>query len=494
QLYKYTELQKTFHFNMLALVDGIQPQILGLKGLLQKFVDHRKEVVTRRARFDLQKAKDRAHILEGLKKALDHIDQIITIIRSSTDKEAAAANLMKKFKFSDKQVAAILDMRLQALAGLERKKILDELKEKLDLIAYLEDLLKSPKKILAVVKDEFKEIREKYGDERKTKVVKSALREIGEEELIPEEDSLFMITRDGYIKRLAPDTLRTQKRGGKGLVGMATKEEDVVSHFFLANTHDNILFFTNSGKVFQTKGYEVPESSRQSKGKAIVNFLQVAPTDVITAVVPIPKGQKDNMFLSMVTEQGVVKKVNMDAFAQVRRNGMIAIRLHGDDRLGWVHTTSGKDQMMIVTSGGNAIRFKESDVRPMGREAAGVIGVRLDKDQKVVGADVVPAGVEKGLYVLAVMENGYGKRTDLKSYKIQKRGGHGIMTAKLTPKTGPLVSAHVTSEEDKDIIAVSRKGTVIKTDIASVSILGRATQGVRIMRLDADKLASVVVA
>lgn len=494
QLFKYTELQKSFHFNMLALVDGIQPQILGLKSLLEKFIDHRREVVIRRSKFELQKAKDRAHILEGLKKALDHIDEIIKIIRASSSKEDAAANLMKKFKFSDKQAAAILEMRLQALAGLERKKVEDELAEKLKLIAYLEDLLKSPKKILGVVKDEFKEIREKYGDERRTKVVKSALREIGEEELIPEEDSLFMITRDGYIKRMAPDQLRAQKRGGKGLIGMATKEEDVIEHFFLANTHDNILFFTNSGKVFQTKGYEVPESSRQSKGKAIVNFLQVTPNDVITAVVPIAKDQK-GMFLFMATEHGFIKKVNMDAFAAVRRNGMIAIKLKEKDKLGWVLSTSGKDEIMMVTSDGNAIRFKESDVRPMGRGAAGVIGVRLEQGQRVVGADVIPANVEKGLHVLAVMENGYGKRTALNQYKVQKRGGHGIMTAKITSKTGQLVSAHVTSEEDKEIIAVSRKGQVIKTEISSISILGRATQGVRVMRLDAgDKLASVVVA
>ncbi len=493
QLFKYTELQKAFHFNMLSLVDGIQPQILGLKGMLEKFIEHRKVVVTRRSRFELQRAKDRAHILEGLKKALDHIDEIIKIIRASASKEEAAVNLIKKFKFSDKQTAAILELRLQALAGLERKKINDELKEKLELIAFLEDLLKSPKKILGVVKTEFKEIREKYGDERRTKVVKSALREIGEEELIPEEDSLFMITHDGYIKRMAPDLLKAQKRGGKGLIGMATKEEDVISHFFLANTHDNILFFTNSGKVFQTKGYEVPESSRQAKGKAIVNFLQVSPSDAITAVVPIPKEQK-GMFLFMATDHGVIKKVEIDSFSQVRRNGMIAIKLKGADRLGWVLSTSGKDQIVIVTSGGNAIRFKESDVRPMGRGAAGVIGVRLEKDQRVVGADVVPSGVEKGLYLLAVMENGYGKRSDLRSYKIQKRGGHGIMTAKLTSKTGALVSAHVTSEDSKEIIAVSRKGQVIRTSVASISIIGRATQGVRVMRLEAgDKLASVVV-
>ena len=446
QLFKYTELQKAFHFNMLALVDGIQPQILGLKGLLEKFIAHRREVITRRARFELQRAKDRAHILEGLKRALDHIDEIIKIIKSSESKEDAFNNLIKKFKFSDKQATAILEMKLQALAGLERKKINDELKEKMALIAELEDLLASPKKILAAVKKEFTEIKEKYNDERRTKIIKSPLKEIGEEELVPEEDSLFMLTRGGYIKRMPPEELKAQKRGGKGLIGIATKEEDVVSQFFLANTHDNILFFTNTGKVFQTKGYDIPEASRQSKGKAIVNFLQVSPTDMITAVIPISKEEKERKgYLFMATANGVIKKVDLDAFAQVRRNGIAAIKLKGDDQLGWVLSTSGNDQIMLVSAEGNSIRFKEKDVRPMGRGASGVIGIRIDKDEKVVGADVVPSGVEKGLKILVIMGNGYGKRTDLKFYKIQGRGGRGIMTAKITPKTGQLVSAPITS-------------------------------------------------
>ena len=493
QLFKYTELQKSFHFNMLALVDGIQPQTLSLKAMLEKFIEHRKEVVTRRTKFELQKARDRAHILEGLKKALDHIDEIIKIIRASASKEEAFVNLIKKFKFSDLQATAILEMKLQALAGLERKKLEDELKEKKALIAYLEDLLASPKKMLGVIKQEFIEIKDKYGDERRTKVVKSQLKEIGEEELIPEEDSLFMITHGGYIKRMAPDILRSQKRGGKGLMGMTTKDEDAVSHFFMANTHDSVLFFTNSGKVFQTKGYEVPEASRQSKGRAIVNFLQVSPTDVITAVVPIPKESKG--FLFMTTANGVIKKVDIDAFSSVRKSGMIAIKLKTSDELKWVLTTSGNDQVMLVTSDGNAIRFKEKDIRPMGRSAGGVIGIRVDKNSKVVGADVVPSGVEKGLKVLTVMENGYGKRTDVRFYKVQNRGGKGVMTSKITSKTGNLVSGHITSEENKELIAMSKKGQTIKTEISSVSILGRATQGVRIMRMEAgDSIASTVVA
>lgn len=493
QLFKYTELQKAFHFNMLALVDGIQPQILGLKSLLEKFIEHRKEIVTRRSGHELQKAKDRAHILEGLKKALDYIDAIIKIIKSSDSREDAFRNLIKKFKFSDKQANAILETKLQALAGLERNRINDELKEKKERVAYLEDLLASPKKILGVIKEELREVKEKFGDERKTKIVRAPLKEIGEEELMPEENALFMLTRDGYVKRMPPDTLKAQKRGGKGLVGITTKEEDSVSQFFLANTHDSILFFTHSGKVFQTKGYDVPEASRQAKGKAIVNFLQVASTDIITAVVPIPKDQKGS-YLFMVTANGIVKKVDMDAFSQVRRSGLAAIKLKGDDQLRWVLSTSGSDQVTLITSGGNAIRFKEKDVRPMGRAATGVIGIRLEKDDKVVGVDVIPSGIERGLQILVVMENGYSKRTNLKFYKIQNRGGRGIMTAKITSKTGKLVSAHVTSEEHKELIAVSRKGQVIKMPIGGISILGRATQGVRIMKLDSgDGLALVVV-
>ena len=495
QLFKYTELQKSFHFNMLALSDGIQPHILGLKSLLENFIEHRKEVVARRSKFELRKAKDRAHILEGLKKALDHIDAIIKIIRASESKEDAQKNLIKKFKFSSKQANAILEMRLHALAGLERKKISNELEEKKKLIVYLESLLASPKKILGIIKDEFKELKDKFGDERRTKVVKSALKEMGDEELVPEEDSLFMLTKGGYIKRMPPTSLKAQKRGGKGLIGIATKEEDIVSQFFFANTHDNIMFFTNSGKVFQTKGYEIPESSRQSKGKSIVNFLQISPNERVTAVIPIPKNQKDQKgYLFMMTAGGFVKKVDMQDFDQVRRSGMVAIKLKKDDELRWVHTTSGNDQIMIVSSSGMAIRFKEKDVRSMGRTASGVIGIRLNEGEKMVGFDVIPSGAEKGLKILVVTENGFGKRSDLRHYKVQKRGGRGITTAKITPKTGKVAFASISSEENKEIITVSRKGHVIRISIESVSTLGRATQGVRIMRLgSADGVASVVV-
>jgi DNA gyrase subunit A len=494
QLFKYTELQKSFHVNALALVDGIQPQILDLKTLLEKFVEHREVVMRRRAQFDLRKAQERAHILEGLKKALDHIDEIIKLIKRSESKEDAFKNLIKQYKFSDKQATAILEMRLQTLAGLERKKIEDELKEKKDLTASLQDLLAHPKKILEAVKQELKEIKEKYSDERRTRIIKSALQEIGEEELIPEEDSLFMMTYGGYIKRMPPDVLRAQKRGGKGLVGMATKEEDAVSQFFVANTHDQLMFFTNSGKIFQTKGYEVPESARQAKGKAIVNFLQVSPQDRITAIVPISKKIEKTGYLVMVTANGIIKKVAIEEFSSVRRNGMVAIKLKKDDELKWVKISSGSDEMILVTSDGSAVRFKEKDVRPMGRGAGGVIGMRLDAGAKVVGAEVIPSKGGKGLRLLAVMANGYGKRTDLTAYKVQKRGGKGILTAKITSKTGNLVSAHVTSEENKEVIAISRKGQVIRTELGSISVLGRATQGVRIMKMETgDTVASVVV-
>ncbi len=494
QLFKYTELQKSFHMNALALVDGIQPNILDLKGMLEKFLEHRREIVRRRCQFELRKAQERAHILEGLTKALDHIDEIIQLIKKSASKEEAFNNLIKKYKFSDRQASAILEMRLQTLAGLERKKIEDELKEKREIIAHLQDLLAHPKKMLAVIKTEFQDIKVKYADERRTNIIKSALKEIGEEELIPEEESLFMMTYSGYIKRMPPDILRSQKRGGKGLVGMATKEEDAVSQFFVANTHDNLMFFTNSGKIYQTKGYEVPESSRTAKGKAIVNFLQVSPQDRVTAIVPISKKVEKNGYLVMVTANGVIKKVAVDQFSNVRRNGMVAIKLKKDDELKWVKISSGSDEIMLVTSDGAAIRFKEKDVRPMGRGASGVIGMRLDEGAKIVGAEVVPGKGVTGLKLLVVMKNGYGKRTDLSAYKQQNRGGKGIFTAKITSKTGDLVSAHVTSEENKEIIAVSRKGVVIRTELSSISVLGRATQGVRIMKMESgDGVASVVV-
>lgn len=499
QLFKYTDLQKTFHFNMVALLDGIQPQTLGLKTILEKFIEHRRIVITRRTKFDLAQARARAHILEGLKKALDQIDEVIAAIKKSQTREDAFNNLIKKFKFTDKQTNAILEMRLQTLAGLERKKIDDELEEKKQLIAYLDGLLASPKKLMAVMKDEFIELKNKYADARKTKIVKSALKEIGEEELVPEEDALFVLTHGGYIKRMAPTELRTQKRGGKGLIGMVTREEDIVSHFFLANTHDNLLFFTASGKVFQTKGYEVPQAQRTSRGKSIVNFLNVSSQEAITAVVPLSKeqsakGKAQKGFLFMATKEGVVKKVDVEEFENIRKTGLIAIKLYEGDWLNWVELSSGNDEILLVTSDGNAIRFKEKDVRSMGRPAAGVTGVKTAKDAKAVGMEVVSGEkLQKG-QVLVVMENGYGKRADLKAFKVQRRAGRGVKTAKVTVKTGKIVSAQLVDPEQKEIIVISKKGQIIRTELKSVPLLGRATQGVRVMRLNAgDKVASVVV-
>jgi len=494
KLYSLTDLQKSFHVNMLALVDGIEPKVLNLKAILEYFIAHRRVVVTRRTKFELERAKERAHILEGLKKALDHIDAIISTIRKSATKEAAHQNLMKRFKFSDKQTTAILEMRLQTLAGLERKKIEDELKEKRNLIKELEELLKSPKKILAVIKKELTDLKEKYADERKTRVVKSAVGEFKQEDLIPNEETMIVLTEDDYIKRMPPSFYKVQKRGGKGVIGASTKEGDTIDRVVTAMTHDNLFFFTNSGKVFQAMAYEIPVSSRIAKGQAIVNFLQIAPGEKITAVISISKGSQAK-YLFMTTKFGTVKKTAVEDFAKVRRSGLIALNLVKDDELRWIAPTTGKDEVIITTANGQAIHFKETDVRPMGRTAAGVRGVKLRRDDAVVGMDVVLKD-QKGNQLLVFSENGFGKRSDLKGYKIQRRGGSGIKTAKITPKTGKLVSAHIVNVDnlDTDMIASSAKGQIIRTPLRSISALGRATQGVRVMRLNQDdKIAATTV-
>ncbi|HBB37270.1 MAG: gyrase subunit A protein [Candidatus Moranbacteria bacterium GW2011_GWC1_45_18] len=494
KLYTLTDLQKSFHVNMLALVDGIEPKILNLKAALEHFIEHRKVVVTRRTKFDLEKAKDRAHILEGLKKALDRIDAVISVIRKSATKEIAHQNLMKRFKLSDKQSAAILEMRLQTLAGLERKKIEDELKEKKRLIAELEDLLKSPKKILGVIKKELQDLKEKYGDERKTRVVKSAVGEFKQEDLIPNEETIIVLTEDDYVKRMPPSLYRVQKRGGKGVIGATTKEGDTIDKVVSAMTHDDLFFFTNSGKVFQSKAYEIPVSSRTAKGQAIVNFLQVAPGENITAIISTGR-DSEAKYLFMATKSGTVKKSAISDFEKVRRSGLIAINLPKDDELRWISPTTGKDEVIITTSGGQAIHFKETDVRPMGRGAAGVRGIRLKKDDEVVGMDVVLKN-QKGNQLLVFAQNGFGKRSDLKGYKIQKRGGSGIKTAKVTSKTGKLVSAHIVNTDnlETDLICSSAKGQIIRVPLKSVPALGRATQGVRVMRFNADdKIAATAV-
>jgi DNA gyrase subunit A len=494
KLYTLTDLQKSFHVNMLALVDGIEPKVLNLKAMLEYFIAHRQIVVTRRTQFDLRIAKERAHILEGLKKALDHIDAVIDVIRKSASKEAAHGNLMKRFKLSDKQATAILEMRLQTLAGLERQKIEDELKEKMKLIKELEELLKSPKKILGVIKRELQEIRDKYADERRTRVVRSAVGEFSQEDLIPNEEAIIVFTEDNYVKRMNPSLYRVQRRGGKGVIGATTKEGDTIDLVVSAMTHDDLFFFTNTGKVFQTKAYEIPVSSRTAKGQAIVNFLQVSPDEKITAIITIGKDSQAK-YLFMATKFGTVKKTAIEDFAKVRRSGLIALNLATGDELRWIAPTTGKDEIIITTSAGQAVHFKETDVRGMGRTAAGVRGINLKKDDQVVGMDVVLKN-QKGNQLLVLTENGFGKRSDMKSYKIQRRGGSGIKTAKVTPKTGKLVCAHVINLDnlDADLIASSAKGQIIRVPLNTISVLGRATQGVRVMRLNGDdKIAATAV-
>ncbi len=494
KLYTLTDLQKSFHVNMLALVDGIEPKVLNLKSALEHFIEHRKTVVARRTKFDLERARERAHILEGLKKALDRIDAIINTIKKSATKEIAHQNLMKRFNLSEKQATAILEMRLQTLAGLERKKIEEELKEKKKLIAELEDLLKNPKKILGVIKKELQELKEKYGDERKTRIVKSAVGEFKQEDLIPNEETIIVLTEDDYVKRMPPSFYRVQKRGGKGVIGATTKEGDTIDRVVAAMTHDDLFFFTNSGKVFQAKAFEIPVSSRTAKGQAIVNFLQISPGEKITAMIST---NKDDQFkyLFMTTKFGTVKKSAISDFEKVRRSGLIAINLQKEDALRWVAPTTGRDEIIITTAGGQAIHFRETDVRPMGRSATGVRGIRLKSGDEVVGMDVVFKN-QKGNQLLVFTQNGFGKRSDLKGYKIQKRGGSGIKTAKITPKTGKLVSAHIINvdELDADLICSSAKGQIIRVPLKSIPSLGRATQGVRVMRLNTDdKIAATTV-
>lgn len=494
-LFKMTQLQETFHVNMLALVDGIQPRVLTLKNILEEYVKHRQTVVRRRTEFDLQKAKERAHILEGLRIALLHIDDVIATIKKSKDKDEAKVNLMTKFRLSEIQSMAILEMRLQQLANLERLRVEQEYDEKMKLIAELEAILKSEKRIRDIIKKEVLELKEKYGDERRTQIVPHPVGEFSMEDLVPQEDCIVMLTSDGYVKRLPPDTFKTQNRGGKGVVGLATKEEDSVSEMLTANTHTEIMFFTTRGRVFRLKAYEIPEGSRTSKGQAIVNFLQLAPGEKVSVTLPM-----DDMdgarYLVMVTSQGTIKKCSLEEFANVRRSGLIAINLDEGDNLIWVKPSTGKDDISLVTREGQSIRFSEEDVRPMGRNAAGVRGIKLHEKDEVVGMDVInPVLADKGkLALFVVTENGLGKRTDVAEYKTQGRGGSGIRTARVTDKTGGVVGAYISSVDDeRDIVLISKKGIVVRTPFKNTPLLGRDTQGVRIMRFkeEGDALSTV---
>ena len=491
-LYKNTELETTFHYNMLALVDGV-PKLLSLSGILEEFIKHRQVIVTRRAKFDLQKTEEREHILLGLKRAIDIIDQVITAIRRSPDTEAAHQNLMAKFKFSDRQATAILEMRLQKLAGLEIKKVVDELREKQELIKELKSLLADTKKVLAVARQEFVEIKDKYGQDRRTKVIKQSVKEISAEDLVPEKESMLVVTAGGYVKRTDPSEYRSQRRGGIGVVDLNIKEEDFVTIFLSANTHSDLLFFTNKGKAYQIKMYDIPEGKRSTRGKSIMNFLPLSDEENVTSVLAVPKSAKGKgSSLMMVTRQGVAKKVATSSFSDVRRSGIIAIKLGTGDALLSAQLVEKGDQVIIASQKGQSIRFKESDIREMGRGAAGVRAMKLSKADQVIGASVIKTTANKGLGYLVMTEHGYGKMTKLTEYKTQKRGGSGIKTAKITPKTGKLIDGKVIYEDESEIVAMSKQGQVIRTKLDEIPSLGRQTQGVRIMKLhDGDSLASL---
>jgi DNA gyrase subunit A len=492
KLYLLTDLQKAFNVNMLALVDGIQPKVLGLKDVMEYFLEHRKVVVRRRTEFELKRAKERMHILEGLKKALDHIDEVIATIKKSKTKEEAHANLMKKFKFSDLQTTAILEMRLQTLAGLERKKIEDELEEKRKLIEQLEAILASEKLLKEVIKKEILEVREKYADPRRTKVMARGIKDFSAEDLIPQEDTMVVVTMGGYIKRINPKGYHSQHRGGKGVTGGTHKIDDTIRHMFITDTHANILFFTSLGRVFQLKAYELPEFSRTARGQALVNFLNLNSEEKISAIISLSSGDLPEYFF-FVTKKGVVKKTERVAYDTVRRSGLIAIRLKKGDELCWVVGCNKEDEVVLVSSLGQSIRFEEKEARQMGRSAAGVRGMKLREQDYIVGISIYQEKEDTGM-LLNVSENGIGKFTRLREYRKQKRGGSGIRTLKVTAKTGPLVMAQIantTVRSKDDLILTSKDGQVIRTPLKNVPILGRNTQGVKIIRLNqGDKMAT----
>ena len=492
QLYKLTPLQMTFHFNMLALVDGIQPRILGLQDIIGEHIKHRQVVVRRRTEYELRKARERAHILEGLKIALDHIDEVINTIRSSETTDEAQANLMKKFGLSEIQAKAILAMQLRTLAGLERKKIEDELAELLKTIAELEAILADEAKILAIIKDEFLAIKKQYADERRTRVINQELGKMSDEDLVPDEQVVVTLTSANYIKRSSVAEYKKQGRGGKGRRGMTTREEDVIEHVVNASTHDYLLFFTNKGRVFRIKTYEVPMASLSAKGIAIVNLLQLQPEETVSAVINVSKqdgGEGGNLF--MCTVRGVVKKTPFEQYQNVRSSGLIAINLDDGDELKWIRMTNGDNEVVISTSQGQAIRFHERDVRPMGRVSRGVRGIRLRTGDQVIGMDIVQAGSS----IFVISQSGYGKRTKVAQFTAHARGGVGIRSAVVNSKTGKLVGVKtLTGEEDQEVIIVSSQGQTIRLGLKDIPELGRATQGVRIMRLnDGDEVVSLAL-
>lgn len=490
QLYKLTPMQTAFHVNMLALVDGIQPRVLNLEMVLREYLKHRQAVVRRRTEFELRKAKDRAHILEGLRIALDQIDKVISTIRESDTQDEARANLMSRFKLTEIQANAILAMQLRTLAGLERKKIEDEYEELQKLIKKLEGILSSEANILKVIREELVEMKEKYGDKRRTQIIKKAIGNFSDEDLIPDEEVIITLTKGNYIKRIPANTYASQGRGGKGKMGMTTKEEDVVEHLVHANSHNTILFFTSAGRVFKLKAYELPPASRVAKGASIMNVLNLSPDEKVTALVGLTKDDP-TQYLFMATRGGTIKKTALKDFANIRTNGIVAIKLDQGDELRWVKKTTGKDEVIISTAMAQAIRFKETDVRPMGRATRGVRGIRLRSEDSVVGVDVI--GSTEAV-MLVVMKNGYGKRTSSSQFTTHNRGGVGIRAGVVTKKTGKALDVRITNNDNADVLLISKQGQVIRLHLKAIPKIGRSTQGVRIMRLNEnDEIASVAV-
>ena len=484
QLYKNTQMQDTFGAILLALVNG-EPKILTLRQCLDYYIDHRKTVILRRTKFELDKALARAHILEGLRIAIDNIDEVINIIRTSYDD--AKERLMERFALTDIQAQAILDMRLKTLSGLQREKIEEEYKQLMELIAHLREILNSEKLVYDIIKEELTEVKEKFGDERLTKI-KPAEGDIEEEDLIKEEQTIVALTHFGYIKRMPADTYKSQRRGGKGITGISTRAEDFVTEIFTASTHDTILFFSNKGKLYRLRGYEIPEAGRTAKGTAIVNLLSLANGEKITAVIPI-SNFAEGKYLLMGTQKGFIKKTALTEYNSVRKTGLQAITLKEDDELIAVRLTDGQDNIVLVTENGMSITFSEQDVRPMGRTAQGVIGIKLSEGDKVIGMESIIAGATATL--LAITENGFGKRTELEEYRVQNRGGRGVITYKVTQKTGKLVGIRVT-DDSNDVMMITDTGTIIRISVKDVSVLGRSTQGVTLMRTnDGGKVVSI---
>lgn len=489
QLYKLTALQTSFSFNMLALVDGLQPRILGLQEMLQEFIKHRQQVVRRRTEYELRKAKERAHILEGYKIALDHIDEVIKTIRASKTQDEAEKSLIAKFKLSEIQAKAILAMQLRRLTGLERESIENELNELIKLIAKLEGILADEKEILKIIKTELLEMKEKYGDERRSQVINHELGKFSDEELIPEEESVILLTGENYIKRTLASDYRKQNRGGKGKRGMTTKEEDIIDQLVPASTHDYLLFFTNRGRVFRLKAYEVPAAGLAAKGVAAVNLLQLQPEEKITSIIRHEKNATDEGYLFMATVKGTIKKTPLKDYANIRTNGLIAIKLDDGDDLRWIKKTTGENDIIISTSAGQAVRFSEKDARPMGRSARGVRGARLRPNDWVVGMDVV---TDPDQVLLVISEKGFGKKTKAENFPSHKRGGVGIKAAVVTAKTGPIISVQTIDPEATEAILISKNGQTIRLGLNDIKLLGRTTQGVTIMRLTGEDSVSSI--